>query len=111
MSTSGTNLMWYLLWAALGVGWSFLSFEWLKRDIQEIDPVNKPHQSPLVKMAAVRVMRFIVLIGLIYLALRMHIFYALTLVFAVTIARWVQVILYNRSLSHQSREENSHGSD
>ena len=94
-----------LAWALVGALWSLVSFKWLSSSVEKIGPGSGGAERSLAQLAVSKFVRLIVLAVLIYFALRMDIIYAIILVFASTLSRWVQVISYNRKLNHPKQKE------
>ncbi len=100
-SIADVKIIYCLAWALAGVVWAVLSFWWLRSGVEKIAP-QRPSTQPLIVLAITKLVRLGALAGLIYLALQMHIIYALCLVFAASIGRWVRVILYHSDLKRRS---------
>jgi hypothetical protein len=103
-TAADVKILYCLAWALAGVVWAVLSFWWLRSGVEKIAPQH-PSTQPLIALALTKLVRLAVLAGLIYLALQMHIIYALCLVFAASIGRWVRVILYHSDLKRTPTKE------
>ncbi len=93
------KVFWILFWILVATGWSVLSFQWLRKEVEEIHPMLAGQKSPLARLIQRRFVVFILLGLLLYLALRTEPLGAIGMVIVITIATWVQVIIYNNSLN------------
>jgi len=99
MGNESMKVFWIIFWILIATGWSVLSFQWLRKEIEEIHPMldgQKPHMAGLILR---RFVVFILLALLLYLALRTEPLAAIAMILVVTIATWVQVIIYNDRLN------------
>jgi len=99
MGNEGMNIFWIILWVLVAAGWSVLSFQWLRKEVEEIHPMlngQKPHMAGLILR---RFVVFILLGLLIYLALKTEPLGAIGMVIVITVATWIQVIVYNNRLN------------
>ena len=99
MENEGLKVFWIILWILVAAGWSVLSFQWLRKEIEEIHPLlngQKPHMAGLILR---RFVVFILLGVLLYLALKTEPLGAIGMVIVITIATWIQVIIYNNRLN------------
>ncbi len=99
MENEGMKVFWILFWILIATGWSVLSFQWLRKEVEEIHPMlvgEKPHMAGLILR---RFVVFILLGLLLYLALRTEPLAAIAMILVITIATWVQVIIYNDRLN------------
>ncbi len=89
------RIVWIIFWSLIAIGWSVVSFQWLRKSVEEIHHVpegQKPtHTGIILRRFAV----FAMVGGLLYLALRTEPLAAVAMVFVITVAIWIQVILYN----------------
>lgn len=93
------KIIWIILWILLGAGWSVLSFQWLRKSVEAIEPLPNGQKSPFRGLMLRRIVMFLLLALLLYLALRAEPLGAIAMVVAITIATWVQVIIYNQRLN------------
>ena len=99
MGSEGMKIFWIILWVLVAAGWSVLSFQWLRKEVEEIHPMlngQKPHMAGLILR---RFVVFILLGLLIYLALKTEPLGAIGMVIVITVATWIQVIVYNNRLN------------
>lgn len=99
MENEGMKILWIILWILVAAGWSVLSFQWLRKEVEEIHPLldgQKPHMAGLILR---RFVVFILLGLLLYLALKTEPLGAIAMVIVITIATWIQVINYNNRLN------------
>ena len=99
MENEGINIIWIIFWSLIGLSWSVLSFLWLRKSVQEIQPLPEAKQHPLRGLLLRRLIMFLLVGVLLYLALQTEPLGAIGMVIAITIATWVQVIIYNRRLN------------
>ena len=93
------KIFWIIFWMLIATGWSVLSFQWLRKEVEEIHPMlngQKPHMARLILR---RFVVFILLGLLIYLALKTEPLGAIGMVIVITVATWIQVIVYNNRLN------------
>ena len=98
MGNEGMKIFWIILWVLVAAGWSVLSFQWLRKEIEEIHPMLDGQKSPMAKLIVRRFVVFILLAVLLYLALRTEPLAAIGMIIVITIATWVQVIIYSSHL-------------
>ena len=99
MESEGMKVFWIIFWILVATGWSVLSFQWLRKEVEEIHPVvngQKPHMAGLILR---RFVVFVLLGVLLYLALKTEPLGAIGMVIVITIATWVQVIIYNNRMN------------
>ena len=99
MKNEGVKIIWIILWILLGAGWSVLSFQWLRKSVEAIEPLPNGQKSPFRGLMLRRIVMFLLLALLLYLALRAEPLGAIAMVVMITIATWVQVIIYNQRLN------------
>ncbi len=99
MENEGVKIIWILFWSLIGLGWSAISFLWLRKSVEEIQPQPEDQKHPLRGLLVRRLVMFLLIGLLLYLALRTEPIGAIAMVIAITIATWVQVIIYNKSLN------------
>ena len=92
------KVFWIIFWILIATGWSVLSFQWLRKEIEEIHPMLNGQKSPMARLILRRFVVFILLALLIYLALRTEPVAAIGMIIVITIATWVQVIIYSTQL-------------
>lgn len=100
MENEGMKIIWIIFWILLGTGWSVLSFQWLRKSVESIEPSPDGQKSPFKGLILRRVVMFLLLGLLLYLALRAEPLGAIGMVITITIATWVQVIIYNKRLNN-----------
>ena len=99
METEGMKIFWIILWILVAAGWSVLSFQWLRKEVEEIHPMLNGQKSPVARLILRRFVVFILLGLLLYLALKTEPLGAIGMVIVITIATWIQVIIYNNRLN------------
>ena len=99
MENEGVNIIWIIFWILLGTGWSVLSFQWLRKSVEAIEPLPDGNKSSFKGLMLRRIVMFLLLGMLLYLALRTEPLGAIGMVIGITIATWVQVIIYNKRLN------------
>lgn len=109
MPQSAVKLSWALLWAAAGIGFSWVAFKSLRSSVERLTPESQTQVQPIGRMIFERLLRFLILAALLYFAVRMNVVYAFIAATAFTVARWVQVLLYNKSLDKPVIKEEPHG--
>lgn len=97
MENEGMKAFWIVFWVLIATGWSVLSFQWLRKEIEEIHPMLEGQKSPMARLILRRFVVFILLALLLYLALRTEPLAAIGMILVITIAIWVQVIIYSNS--------------
>ena len=93
------EIFWIILWILVGAGWSALSFHWLRKSVEEIQPQPESQKHTLKGLFLRRFVMFLLVALLLYLALQTEPIGAIAMVIVITIATWVQVIIYNRRLN------------
>ena len=99
MGNEGMKIFWIIFWMLIATGWSVLSFQWLRKEVEEIHPTAAGQKSPMARLMLHRFVVFILLGLLLYLALKTEPLGAIGMVIVITIATWVQVILYNNRMN------------
>ena len=99
MENEGVNVIWIIFWILIGAGWSVLSFQWLRKSVEEIQPQPESQKHTLKGLFLRRFVIFLLIALLLYLALQTEPIGAIAMVIVITIATWVQVIIYNRRLN------------
>lgn len=99
MENEGMKVFWIILWALVAVGWSVLSFQWLRKEVEEIHPMLNGQKSPVARLILRRFVVFILLGLLLYLALKTEPLGSIGMVIVITITTWVQVIIYNNRMN------------
>ena len=99
MGNEGMKIFWIILWVLVATGWSVLSFQWLRKEVEEIRPAQNGQKPHLAGLILRRFVVFILLGLLIYLALRTEPLGAVGMVIAITFSTWIQVIIYNNRLN------------
>ena len=99
MENEGIKVIWIIFWIVVAAAWSVLSFQWLRKEVEEIQPVLNGQKSPIARLILRRFVVFILLGPLLYLALRTEPLGAIGMVIVITIATWVQVIMYNNRMN------------
>lgn len=101
MTNEKVNILWIILWIMVSAGWSVLSFQWLRKSIEEIHPVLNDTKSHLTGLIVRRVSVFLMIGLLFYLALKTEPIAVIGMAITITVATWIQVILYNIKLNNQ----------
>lgn len=83
----------------MSAGWSVLSFQWLKKNVEAIDPQTASEKGVLGAFLVRRSFVLFTIAVLFYLALKTEPVAVIPMVITITITTWSQVILYNRSLN------------
>ncbi len=99
MGNEGMKIFWIIFWMLIATGWSVLSFQWLRKEVEEIHPTAAGQKSPMARLMLHRFVVFILLGLLLYLALKTEPLGAIGMVIVITIATWVQVTLYNNRMN------------
>jgi len=99
MENEGIKIIWIIFWILLGMGWSVLSFQWLRMSVEAIQPSPDGQKSSFKGFMLRRIVMFLLLGLLLYLALRIEPLGAIGMVIVITIATWIQVIIYNNHLN------------
>lgn len=93
-----------VLWALAGIGWSFLSFRVLQNNAEKT--LNQEPQIKVGLMLLLHLLRWVLLGGLLFLAIRMRIIYALVFTIALSIGTiWQVVQLNKRSNANFTKED------
>lgn len=95
MTTEKVNALWIILWIIVSAGWSVLSFQWLRKSIEEIHPVLNDTKSHLTGLIIRRFSVFLLVGLLFFLALKTEPVAVVGMVITITVSTWIQVILYN----------------
>ena len=101
MTNEKVNVLWIILWIIVSAGWSVLSFQWLRKTIEEIHPVLDNTKSHLTGLIVRRVSVFIMIGLLFFLALKTEPVAVVGMAITITVVTWIQVILYNIKLNKQ----------
>ncbi|HBO34975.1 MAG TPA: hypothetical protein DD636_09655 [Anaerolineaceae bacterium] len=104
MTTEKVNVLWIILWMFVSVGWSVLSFQWLRKSIEEIQPVLGNNKSHLTGLIISRVSVFLMIGLLFFLALKTEPIAVVGMAITITVVTWIQVILYNNKVNKQDIE-------
>ncbi len=99
MESETVKVFWIIFWILVATGWSVLSFQWLRKEVEEIRPAQNGQKPHLAGLILRRFVVFILLGLLIYLALRTEPLGAVGMVIAITFSTWIQVIIYNNRLN------------
>lgn len=83
----------------MSAGWSLLSFQWLKKNVEAIEPQMDTEKGFLRAFLVRRSFVLLLIAILFYLALRTEPIAVIPMVITITITTWSQVILYNKSLN------------
>lgn len=105
MENEGVNIIWIIFWILIAAGWSVLSFQWLRKSVEEIHPLPDGQKPKLTGLILRRFVVFILLGLLLYLALRTEPAAAIAMVIVITIATWAQVIIYNNRLKKMNDQK------
>ncbi|MEL7637832.1 MAG: hypothetical protein GX768_01630 [Chloroflexi bacterium] len=101
MTTDEVNILWVILWILISAGWSVLSFQWLRKTIEEIHPVLNDTKSHLTGLIIRRASVFLIIGLLFFLALKTEPIAVIGMAITITVVTWIQVILYNIKLNKQ----------
>ena len=104
MTNEKVNVLWVILWILISAGWSVLSFQWLRKSIEEIHPVLENTKSHLTGLIIRRVSVFLMIGLLFYLALKTEPIAVIGMAITITISTWIQVIYYNVKLNKINTE-------
>ena len=99
MENEGMKVFWIIFWILVATGWSVLSFQWLRKEVEEIHPMLEGQKPHMVGLILRRFVTFLLIALLLYLALRTEPVAAIAMVIVITISNWVQVIIYNNCLN------------
>jgi len=99
MEMTLTQISFGLMWLVVGIAAAWLFMLFMKFSMRSLDPAKKGFSALLIPLGAV--LRWAVMAVLLYLAIRMHFAYALLLVGAFSIARFVWIY----QLSKKAKEE------
>lgn len=112
MPSETQKILWIIFWILVAAGWSVLSFQWLRKSIEDIQPQTMGKKDALKGLIFRRVGVFLSIGLLFYLALRTEPLAAIGMAIMITVMTWVQVILYNVRLNReQSQKEKDLGSN
>lgn len=78
-----------------------LSFQWLRKTIEEIHPVLNNTKSHLTGLIIRRASVFLIIGLLFFLALKTEPIAVIGMAITITVVTWIQVILYNIKLNKQ----------
>ncbi len=101
MMNEKVNILWIILWIFVSAGWSVLSFQWLRKSIEEIHPPIENAKSHLTGLIIRRVFVFLMIGVLFSLALKTEPIAVVGMAITITVVTWIQVILYNIKLNKQ----------
>jgi hypothetical protein len=104
MTNEKVNVLWVILWILISAGWSVLSFQWLRKSIEEIHPVLENTKSHLTGLIIRRVSVFLMIGLLFYLALKTEPIAVIGMAITITISTWIQVIYYNVKMNKINSE-------
>ena len=104
MTNEKVNVLWVILWILMSAGWSVLSFQWLRKSIEEIHPVLENTKSHLTGLIIRRVSVFLMIGLLFYLALKTEPIAVIGMAITITISTWIQVIYYNVKMNKINSE-------
>lgn len=99
MTNESMKILWIVLWIIVSAGWSVLSFQWLKKNVEAIDPQTASEKGVLGAFLVRRSFVLFTIAVLFYLALKTEPVAVIPMVITITITTWSQVILYNKSLN------------
>ena len=99
MTNESMKILWIVLWIIVSAGWSVLSFQWLKKNVEAIDPKTASEKGVLGAFLVRRSFVLFTIAVLFYLALKTEPIAVIPMVITITITTWSQVILYNKSLN------------
>lgn len=99
MTNESMKILWIVLWIIVSAGWSVLSFQWLKKNVEAIDPQTASEKGVLGAFLVRRSFVLFTVAVLFYLALKTEPVAVIPMVITITITTWSQVILYNKSLN------------
>lgn len=104
MTNEKVNVLWVILWILISAGWSVLSFQWLRKSIEEIHPVLENTKSHLTGLIIRRVSVFLMIGLLFYLALKTEPIAVIGMAITITISTWIQVIYFNVKMNKINTE-------
>jgi len=99
MTNENMKIFWIILWIVVSAGWSLLSFRWLKKNIEAIDPQTTSEKGFLGAFLVRRSLVLFLIAVLFYLALKTEPIAVIPMVITITVTTWSQIILYNSSLN------------
>ncbi len=99
------NPFWCLVWAALGIVLSLLSFSLIKGSIGGLEMDSSEGARGLTRLILTRVLRFFLIGAALFFAVRMHIGYALCFLGPLTLTRLIQVIRFNHQQNQQAAQQ------
>lgn len=102
MTNESMKILWIVLWIIVSAGWSVLSFQWLKKNVEVIDPQTASEKGVLGAFLVRRSFVLFTVAVLFYLALKTEPVAVIPMVITITITTWSQVILYNKSLNKKT---------
>jgi len=102
MTNESMKILWIVLWIIMSAGWSVLSFQWLKKNVEAIDPQTASEKGVLGAFLVRRSFVLFTVAVLFYLALKTEPVAVIPMVITITITTWSQVILYNNSLNKKT---------
>jgi hypothetical protein len=102
MTNESMKILWIVLWIIVSAGWSVLSFQWLKKNVEAIDPQTASEKGVLGAFLVRRSFVLFTVAVLFYLALKTEPVAVIPMVITITITTWSQVILYNNSLNKKT---------
>jgi len=112
MPSDLVKVLWILFWSLVAAGWNIISFQWLKKSIEKIGPQTNERKAGLRMIITRRIIVFISIGLLLYLALKTEPLAAIAMVVVITVTTWVQVIVYNHRLNRDaSQKEKEFGSN
>ena len=101
---SEVNILWVVLWMGISAGWSVFSFHWLKKTVEALRPSQGSPKSQLGGLIVRRVSLILVMALLFFLALKTEPVAAIAMAITLTVATWVQVVIYNVKLNKQTAD-------
>jgi dipeptide/tripeptide permease len=105
MLKTEVNYLWILFWLVVGLGWSYLSFFWLRRSVEKIPTPTADKKTNLGSLVLRRVFLFFGLAVLFYLAVKTEPIAAVVLAVSITISTWLQVLLYHKKLKKEEKNK------
>lgn len=96
---------WIIFWSLIALGWSLISFQWLRKSVESIHPLADGQMPTFMGLHLRRLVMFVAAGGLLYLALRTEPLAAIAMVLVITIATWLQVIRFSRQKSERTEGE------
>ena len=106
MGSKSINIFWVIFWGLAAAGWAVLSFQWLRKEVEAIQPTASEKAGWMRGLLLRRVVMFILFGLMLFLALRTEPLAVIGMVIAVTLVIWAQVIAYHkRQNSHAVQKE------